>query len=334
VRVLCAAAALLLAQPALAALDVAQYRERLAQIEQLLDQGERAAAARVARALLREEVRWQGEALRADATVLEPIAEGEQEGLRAPLRALIEALPQKAAEERAPAVDLRALEALRARQQEQAPAKGGSLGPELKKLSAAELVMEWLKTSARWIGDRIEELWKWLKKWWPEAKGHGGGKGTAGLNALVFVLVGAIVATVIALALRAARDGAPAERQRPSSPAADADADPLARSTDEWEQRARALAAEGRAREAIRAWYHALLTSSFRAGLLHHRRGRTNWEYARALAAEVPFRGAFAELTGRFDLEWYGHVESEPQALQAFAAQAQRILADLRARAA
>jgi hypothetical protein len=331
---LCAAAALLLAQPALAALDVAQYRERLVQIEQLLDWRERAEAGKAARALLREEVRWQDEALRPDETVLGPIAEGEEEGLRAPLRALIEALPKTAAEERAPDVDLRVLEALRARQQERAPARGGSLGPELKKLSAAELMVEWLKTSARWVGDRVEELWRWLKKWWPDGRRRDRGKGEAGLNALVFVLVGAIVATVIALALRAARGGAPAERQRAQPSAADADADPLARSTDEWEQRARALAAEGRAREAIRAWYHALLTSSFRAGLLHHRRGRTNWEYARALAAEVPFRGAFAELTGRFDLEWYGHRESEPQALQAFAAEAQRILADLRARAA
>ena len=64
-------------------------------------------------------------------------------------------------------------------------------------------------------------------------------------------------------------------------PASQRDADPLSREQDEWEKYAAELAAAGRLREAIRAWYHAVLVGLFRAGLLHHHKGRTNWEYVR-----------------------------------------------------
>jgi hypothetical protein len=53
-------------------------------------------------------------------------------------------------------------------------------------------------------------------------------------------------------------------------------------------------------------------------GLLHHRKGRTNWEYAHALPPSLPWRGRFEDLTLRFDVEWYGRSESTGEALADF----------------
>jgi len=100
-----------------------------------------------------------------------------------------------------------------------------------------------------------------------------------------------------------------------------------------WEERARELASEGRAREAIRAWYHAVLVRCASQGILHHRPGRTNWEYAHALSPSLPWRGRFEDLTFRFDQEWYGRAESTGEALAVFADGAAEILRALGQRA-
>ena len=315
-----------------AKLTVTEYRSRLQSIEQAFDNHDDASAARAAKLLMQEKIEWDGELLAADATVLEPIAEAE-EGVRAPLRALIAGLGQ-AGQSRGAAPDAAALDRLRARQEVVAPQKGGALpGAPIRKLGIVEQFLEWMKTAASWIYDRLRELWHWLRKWWPKA-GSGEAGGSSGvLNPIVFVIVGLIVALVAGLAVRAARQRRPEPSLRAPLARRDADEDPLSRAASEWEDRARELQVQGRFREAIRAWYHALLVSSFRAGQLHHRRGRTNWEYARALP-ELPWRGRFLELTGRFDLEWYGRAESSREAAEAFGAQAEAILAELVRRAA
>ena len=311
------------------ALDLNAYRERLEQIAALLEQRDSAGAAAAAQSLLDEDVTWDAEELDPDPAVLQPIADGADTAVRAPLRQLIEALPREPAQATGAQVDAAALEALKARQDAADPRKGLALpGSPVPKLSFAERLIDLLSTSMNWIADRFKDLWDWLKKWFPK-RDPDRPEGSSILNPAVFALVGAIVGVVIALAIRAARRaGAPPPIPRARAKAADADADPLSRSANEWEDRARALGSEGRAREAIRAWYHALLVASFRAGALHHRRGRTNWEYARTLG-EVGWRGPFVELTGRFDLEWYGRAESTAAALETFAAEAQRILAVL-----
>ena len=97
------------------------------------------------------------------------------------------------------------------------------------------------------------------------------------------------------------------------------DADPLQRDVGSWQSRARSLGAEGRHREAIRAWYHAVLVSCFQSGALHHRPGTTNREYATRLGPELAWRPDFGDLTHRFDVEWYGRSESTPEAHQRFA---------------
>ena len=317
----------LLAGPAFGAVDLASYRARLERIASHLRR-DRPAAAEAADRLLDEEIDWNGELLEPDPAVLEPIADHPDTALRGPLDQLIAALPREGGQGAAASADLAALAALKARQEAAEPGKDGALpGSPVPKTSIAERILDAVMTAMGWIADRAQELWNWLKRLFPDSKPNP--DGSAAINPVVFALVGVIVVVVVALAIRAARRGGAPVTVRPSRPrAADADADPLSRSRSEWEDRARALAAEGRSREAIRAWYHALLVASFRSGALHHRRGRTNWEYARALG-EVGWREPFLELTGRFDLEWYGRAESTPEALDSFAAQAQRVLSAL-----
>ena len=69
------------------------------------------------------------------------------------------------------------------------------------------------------------------------------------------------------------------------------------------------------------------------AGVLHLRRGRTNWEYAFALSPSLPWRDGFEDLTRRFDVEWYGRAESDGEALATFADGASGILRALGQRA-
>jgi hypothetical protein len=155
-------------------------------------------------------------------------------------------------------------------------------------------------------------------------------EGSPGLLTSVLLGAGLVLVTALLAFVFTSRRREPAlEATAPGPAPADADVDPLSRTVSEWEQRARALAASGQYREAIRAWYHALLVSCYRAGLLHQHTGWTNTEYARALGADVPWRGRFQELTGRFDVEWYGRVQSSEEALDAFAGEADAILGDI-----
>jgi hypothetical protein len=112
------------------------------------------------------------------------------------------------------------------------------------------------------------------------------------------------------------------------------DEDPLSRGATEWERYAAQLAASGRIREAIRAWYHAVLVTLYAAGILHFRKGRTNWEYVAALSPEIAWRSEFVTLTRRFEEEWYGRERSAIEALEDVSGHAREILDIVRRRAA
>ena len=90
------------------------------------------------------------------------------------------------------------------------------------------------------------------------------------MTALVAAI--ALVLTVAAVRSMRRRDAAE-ERGEAGEAAPERDEDPLSREAAEWERYAGELAAAGRRREAIRAWYHAVLVALFRAGRLHHQRG-------------------------------------------------------------
>jgi len=309
-----------------AMLDLASYRARLEQIDALLARGEDSRAAAEATALLADSVRADGEGLSPDAWTLSPIARGEAH--RARLRGLLEALGARG--ERVPTGDRALLESLRLAQATRARA-GGEISPlPVAEISLFAQVKEWAKAAFRWIGRRFLDLLDWVWRLFPQGPDAGTQAGS-GINRLVFVGVGVILAVVLALGLATARRGPlPAAKDQPRRPAKDED--PLSRSASGWEARALELAREGRAREAIRAWYHAILVRSYAAGIVHYRRGRTNWEYMRALSPKEAWRPQFEDLTRRFDLEWYGHAESTPEALADFAGTAREVLRGLGAK--
>jgi len=108
------------------------------------------------------------------------------------------------------------------------------------------------------------------------------------------------------------------------------DEDPLSRGATEWERYAAQLAAAGRFREAIRAWYHAVLVTCYSTGVLHFRRSRTNWEYVSALAPSLDWRPEFIDLTRGFEREWYGADRSTPDALDDCQRRAKTIIENVR----
>lgn len=316
--------ALLLAAP----LTFADYRARLERVDALLLQGERTQAALAARELLRSRVRVGEEEIVPAAWALEPIARGDPH--RARLRGLIEGLAPEAGARPASA-DKQLLEAVRRAQETVGPRAGGTIAPlPAPELPFLEQLRGALESAARWTVRRLGEFWRWLASLFPAATAQQAVGISSRITGLVLIFVGLVVVLVTALALlSAARPRSAIAARASAAPESEEDADPLSRSAGGWEERARDLAAQGRARDAIRAWYHALLVHCYGKGVLHHRRGRTNWEYAHALSPSLPWRPRFEELTRRFDVEWYGRAESTPAALEAFSAGAGEILSAL-----
>jgi hypothetical protein len=215
----------------------------------------------------------------------------------------------------------------RLRRAGEAPSGGAVATPRFRPLP--ERIADTLARISQSVADALARLWEWLKKLWPEERADR----RAAPGALGFTL-GVVAAALVVLVVLAVR-----WRRRPVTPLAapapaersHADADPLSRESGEWQTYARELAAAGRTREAIRAWYHAVLVALFRAGALEPRKGRTNWEHAARLGPAVPYRADFLDITRLFDREWYGRDESRTAALDDCAASAAAILESVRA---
>ena len=192
----------------------------------------------------------------------------------------------------------------------------------------------------RWLGrvfegmaEKLEDLLRWLLKYWRTSADRE--QAQAALDARWVIAGVVLLAILIAwLGLRWLRsnptpvDAGRLESGHVVAPGA-GDDNPLSREGEEWQRYAEELAAAGRLREAIRAWYHAVLVACYRGGLLHYRKGRTNWEYIAALSPSLPWRSRFISLTRRFELEWYGHGASGEDALAACRREATDILGRL-----
>jgi hypothetical protein len=210
--------------------------------------------------------------------------------------------------------------------------KGGE-APRLrvKPLTFPERVEAALLAVADWIGDVLRKIGEWLRRLAPERPQPSPRE--AGTTAFVAVLFAAAVAAfLVVLAVRTIRRRGLGPIETVSSPVLSSakDEDPLSREAAGWESYAQELAAKRRWREAIRAWYHAVLVTLFRAGLLHHQRGRTNWEYVSRLAPNLRWRPGFVALTRRFDREWYGRRTSDGAALSECAREAREVLRAVR----
>ncbi|HVR40218.1 MAG TPA: DUF4129 domain-containing protein [Thermoanaerobaculia bacterium] len=273
----------------------------------------------------------------ADASLLSEVldAQAKRAMILARLDATIGAL-RNASPQHTGTVDPKLLERLRAEEAAQTLQRGGEVLPVPRHTQPlAVRVVEMVAKALEWIWDKITRFFDWLLEFWPKSKTAKDGGGTPALRWIVIVVVIAIVALLTILAIEVVRRG----RRRTEEPSAEStelaskrDEDPLSRGANEWEVYAAKLAAAGRIREAIRAWYHAVLVTLYGAGILHFRKGRTNWEYVSALASDLAWRPEFVSLTRRFELEWYGHVESTGDALDDCSESAQEILDSVRHR--
>lgn len=234
----------------------------------------------------------------------------------------------------APAGNNKLLEKLRRDETPSALKAGGEVAqPPVSNQPLIVRMAEMIQKILEWIGDKLARFWEWLEGLWPKAKVPGGQPASVRTKWTVGALVVAIVAVLGILAWEVIRRSKRnvSEAVVDSAPIASArDEDPLSRGANEWERYAAQLAAAGRIREAIRAWYHAVLVTCYGAGILHFRKGRTNWEYIGALSPELAWRGEFVALTRRFETEWYGRASSSRDALDECSARAERILDGVR----
>ena len=298
---------------------VESYRETLDAIAARLDAGDTARAAELASGLEGERIDWEGEPLLPDSALLAAIAHSRGTEVRPAQDALRAALHEKTGTTAEVTTDdRRTLERLG---RERVEARLSTLPgmPEVG-IPWGERIGQWLSSAARWVGRKIVALVRWLKRWWgPTERPLPSAEAVTSLAQGVLVVVGIVAVLLVGLAVVALlRRRAPRVEPAAATPASSADADPTSRDEPAWRARAEALAAEGRHREAICAFYHALLVRCFQTGALHSRRGTTNREYARTLDTRVAWAPEFDELTLRFDLEWYGHDSSTATAFRDF----------------
>jgi hypothetical protein len=248
------------------------------------------------------------------------------------VRAVRQALPREAPPS-PPAPDDALLRRAQQAEKQAALPEGGEVAAALPlRPSLPQRFLDALASAWSWTKDAFRRLWDWFSKLWPQRAPKRPESGTLGTTLVVVVLVvlvGGMLGWLAVAALR--RSGRAKSAESQPERASEKDDDPLSREQDEWEAYASELARAGRLREAIRAWYHAVLVALFRSGRLQHRKGRTNWEYVARLPAETAWRPELIELTRRFDREWYGRERSSPEALRECAGGAKAILAQVRA---
>ncbi|HEV2720115.1 MAG TPA: DUF4129 domain-containing protein [Thermoanaerobaculia bacterium] len=298
-----------------------------------------ATAARTqAQQLLGAEVESPAGRFTADAALLHEVM-ANPTGARAHLDAAIAAL-RAAVPAAVTNTDPRLLEKLRAEETAAAMKRGGEIRTAPADEKSLEEAASGLGKVWTWFEKQLDKLANWFERWWPREKlnedeplAHGTRpKWLVTIVVILIVIVLGILAFEVVRRSRAATSEEPVVTSDPIE--SRRDEDPLSRGANEWERYAAKLAAAGRTREAIRAWYHAVLVTLYAAGILHFKKGRTNWEYIAALAPDVAWRGEFVTMTRRFETEWYGRAESAAEALDDAAERARRILDAVRRRAA
>jgi hypothetical protein len=329
-----------------APLPVAAYRQRLIALERGLRRGDWQTAKREAGSLARERVAFAGGELAPDLSVLGPLAAARDRAaasrLDHRLAAVIAALatePPRAPGTLAasgPPADSALLARLRREQALAAIPTGGKLpDPGVRDGGLFAAIRDFLQPLARAIASARDRFFRWLERWIQDLFARGPDLRPAfGLRGMVALAIGLalamLVLAVLATLRRRRRPGGAADARARPLPAPAEDDDPLSRAAAEWESYARELAAAGRLREAIRAWYHAVLVALYQSGALHFRPGRTNWEYVSTVPPGTPWRPALIEITRHFEREWYGRERSSADALASSQDAARRLLDALR----
>ena len=325
--------ALLLLATTVSALPVADYVAALERMDALLASNQLQGAKDEAQTLMGVEVTWARGKFVADPSLLQAIqnattAEGPH---RARLLSTIVELRRATGMESARG-DRKLLEQIAAEQQAPELPKGGAIPTTIDaEIPMLERIARAISDALEWLGEKLGRVLEWLLGFLPRRMKPDSGNPVS--RWIVFAIVGAIVLIVVLLAINVLRRSrAPArDAVEASAPLGSrADEDPLSRGASEWERYAAQLAAAGKFREAIRAWYHAVLVTCYAGCILHFRKGRTNWEYLASLAPALEWRPAMIELTRSFEREWYGSLHSTPDALDECSNRAQQILGTLR----
>ena len=321
------------------AMTAAQYADALDHLAALIAENRLADAKAEAAALAGAEVEGPNGTFAVDPSLLAQVAAAKRPDVHLRTRLTTAAAEVRAAgAAAAPATDTAALERLAKAQAANDPTAGGELIPQrLGELSLLSTIAEWIGNAFQWMFDRIADFLDWLQGFWPRMRAPKVGAPMSGLRWIVFAVVALIVLAILALALQVIRRTKPGggDAALESEPMSSRrDDDPLSRGATEWERYAAQLAAGGRIREAIRAWYHAVLVTLYGAGILHFRKGRTNWEYVAALAPSLAWRGEFVTLTRHFEHQWYGSDRSPHEALEETSRHARAILDSVRRGAA
>jgi hypothetical protein len=319
-----------------------RYVERLHQIDAALAHGDRAQAASLSAAGADDEVSWPSGRLKVDPTINVLIASAASAQARLRIAAVLDECSARPAA-RSGAAASAAVSASRLARIAQQEADAQSVlrnGGSISGLPETDLPMlaSWqdrMVDALRWLRDAIGRALEWLIKW---LAGHPNDEKPVDSATQVLViscvLVGGILAVAAVMAWRGWRTRSASVPRMVSAPAArGVDADPRSRAVDEWLEYAQQLFAAGRYREATRARFHALLVQCWSHGLIHHRVGKTNWEYALLLPAALAWRSQFQDLTRQYDCIWYGG-RDDREAVEHFAGDAQEILRTLRPSAA
>lgn len=294
------------------------------------------AAKAEAAAIRGSDVKWTHGTFTSDESLLDAIATSTRDDyrLRERIRIVVAEIRREAGIDTAP-VDLAVLQQVANEQKVPDLVSGGEIANPVVSESFIEKIAESIGAVFKWIWEKIEKLIDWFVRSF--TSGDEPRTQTPGMDSLTIGVAIAIALLVVVLAVQVLRRSRAEKKEVVESiaPIGSArDEDPLSRGATEWERYAAQLAAAGRHREAIRAWYHAVLVTCYAAGVLHFRKGRTNWEYVATLAPSVPWRPEMIELTRRFEQEWYGHDTSSEEALELCSTRAQAILEALRRRSA
>jgi len=312
-----------------ATLTLDQYTAELTRIRNLIAVGDLVTARAEANTLAGDDVVSQNGRFHADTTLIAEInkAKPHDLGVEARIDATIAAL-RNIAPSKPGAIDQPLLLRLQREQTVPELRRGGDIRGVQPDTPLLQRVANAIRAAANWIADKIRKLVEWLSRFWPDDTPKEKPASSA-MRWTVGSLVGLIVLVLAVLAFEVMRRSRKRARDvvEESAPLTSTrDDDPLSRGANEWERYAAQLAAAGRLREAIRAWYHAVLVTLYGANILHYRKGRTNWEYVAAVGPEHDWRARFIELTQRFEHEWYGSDDSSSDALDECTAAARHVL--------
>ncbi len=314
---------MLICTMALPAADLSpqDYRGQLTAIASAIDANHLPEATALSHQLAAARVAWPAGTLAADPRIHAALAAGHPGTARRRLAELLTALAADEVPARAGAVqpDREALAAIASHQAATLLASGGTLGGlELHAPEEVKPLAVRLYDAIKWLGNLLGDFIDWIR-WVFGGDAHKteADKSSGLTTTAVLVGLGVIVVVFLVLALRRSATPPLPTVQPPLPIDAAADQDPRSRAADEWIQHARRLGAAGRHREAVRAWFHALLVTCWARGHLHHRVGRTNWEYAVTLPGSLPWGEHFRDLTARFDRTWYGGQDDADYALDA-----------------